>query len=223
MRMHEPFTRRLYDLWAFFYDATFGALVHRRQRRAMQELPAEPGQRVLDLGVGTGMTLPHYPEGVEAVGMDLSPGMLEKARRKCAEAQLPHRLVQGDAMHPPFAKEVFDHVLVTHTVSVVSDPPRLMRGARRMVKPGGRVIVLNHFRSTHPVMGWLERKLNPLFVHIGWRSDLGLEELLEGLDLHFEYAFQLRSLDLWKIVVLSSPSEGAGDAAETGPAAPPTA
>ena len=202
-KMSEPATGKLYDLWSRFYDATFGRLVHSRHLRAMDELRMSPGDRVLDLGVGTGMTLPRYPHDVRVVGMDLSAGMLNKARLKCEQDGLGHvQLIQGDAMHPPFADASFDHILIAHTVSVVSEPNCLMQWARRLVKPGGSIILLNHFRSTNRFMAWLETVFNPMFVKIGWRSDLSLEECLQGLDLHIRYRFKNSTIDVWQIVVL---------------------
>lgn len=208
--MKEQSTGPLYDLWARFYDGTFGKLVERRQRAALAAIRAQPGQRVLDLGVGTGMTLPHYPPDVKVVGMDLSGGMLDKAREKAERENLADvALVQGDAMHPPFAPHSFDHVLVTHVISVVSDPARLLRVARTMVKPGGRVVILNHFASTHPVVRFFERLLNPIFLRIGWKSDLDLAEVLRACPMGLEHRFKLARLDLWQIVVLSdSPTAG---------------
>lgn len=208
-RMQEAKTSRCYDIWAGFYDRTFGALVRKRQVRAIRELQPNAGDRVLDLGVGTGMTLEHYPRDINVTGMDLSWGMLEKARSKIGEKNLVHcQLVQGDAMAPPFAEGSFDHIVVTHTVSVVSDPPRLLEWCRRLLKPGGRIIVLNHFRSDNRLLGALEKLANPLCVHIGWRSDLSLEDCLAGVDLTVQYQFKLRRLDLWRIVVLAEHEPG---------------
>lgn len=206
MRMKEPTTRRMYDLWAIFYDYTFGALVRARQLRAVQQLHLKPGDRVLDLGVGTGITLRHYPRNVTVVGCDLSEGMLDKAADKCRELGLNHcHLICGDAMHPPFEEQSFDHIMITHVISVVSDPARLVDRASRLLKPNGRIVLLNHFQSSYTVVAWFERVFNPLFIKIGWRSDLSLDECLRGVDVHVEYRFKMGLIDLWQIVVLTHP------------------
>ena len=208
-KMEESTTEKTYDFWAGFYDRTFGALVHRRQTRAIAELRIQPGDRVLDLGVGTGLSLIKYPDEARVVGVDLSGGMLAKAADKLAEAGRTNvTLVQADAMNTPFAEHSFDHVMVSHVISVVSDPNRLLAEAKRICKPDGRIVVLNHFQSHQPVVGWFERVLNPLFVRIGWRSDLTLQECVHGLGLHVLYHFKLAWVDFWQIVVLSPTPRG---------------
>jgi phosphatidylethanolamine/phosphatidyl-N-methylethanolamine N-methyltransferase len=206
--MTEPATGRLYDAWSDAYDHTFGRLVVKRQGIAIDQLRLKPGDRVLDLGVGTGTSLPQYPGFVDVVGVDLSLGMLQKADQKIRTMGLDHcRLVQGDAMLPPLARQSFDHVVVTHTVSVVSEPARLMEWVAQLVKPGGKIVVLNHFRSSIPLVSFFERTLSPVFVKLGWRSDLALEDCFDPDRLTLHYAFKLSWIDVWQIAVFSRPTD----------------
>jgi len=204
-KMDESTTSKQYDRWSGFYDQTFGRLVIPRLRRAIEELRPKPGETVLDVGIGTGVTLDLYPEGVRVVGLDLSAGMLQQAQAKVRQRGLKDvSLVAGDALRPPFAEHRFDHLLLTHVVSVVSDPPELLRWAARLVKPGGRVAVVNHFQSEIRPLAAIEKALNPLCTRIGWRTDVGLADVVRPSPLRLEYQFKLRRLDPWRIVMLNS-------------------
>lgn len=206
MNMDEATTSKIYDCWSKIYDHSFALLVGNRQRRAVEQLRLQPGDRVLDLGVGTGMMLHAYPCYVTVVGMDLSGGMLRRAADKRSQLGLGHcQLLQADAMVPPFAEMSFDHVMISHTISVVSGPDRLLNLAAKLIKPGGRIVLLNHFQSTHPMIAWFEKVLNPIFMKIGWRSDLPMEDVLRGADVEVEYCFKMRLVDIWRIVVLKQP------------------
>ena len=202
LTMDEHTTSRIYDRFSVVYDKTFGRLVQRRQRIAIEQLGLEAGDRVLDLGVGTGLTIPMYPEDVTIVGLDLSWGMLEEARRRALEAGRKAWVVQADALRPPLRPESFDHVLITHVISVVSDPAELLRRSAELTRRGGRIVLLNHFRAEHGPVASLEKAINPLCMKVGWRSDLSLAESLENVPLKVEKQIQLRRWDLWKIIVL---------------------
>lgn len=193
----------VYDRWSKSYDATFGRLLSAEHYRAVAQLHLKSGDRVLDVGVGTGIMLSCFPPDVSVVGFDLSQDMLQVASRRCRAAELDNcHLIRADAVLPPLAEESFDHVIISHTISVVSDHERLLTWAARLIRPAGRVVVLNHFRSDRTWIGWLEKRFNPLFVKLGWRSDLALEEVLATTSLRMVYRFKMHLVDLWQIIVL---------------------
>src|SRR2546421_2765100 len=135
--MQEASTRKIYDVHSAFYDATFGRLVRRRIEIAISHMNIKPSDRVLDLGIGTGVSLNFYPQDRGRIfGVDLSGGMLREARKKIREQNRTNAQVfQADAMRLPFGDNTFDHVFISHVISVVSDPYRLVAEAQRVAKP----------------------------------------------------------------------------------------
>src|SRR5687767_13505812 len=119
--MQEASTKKIYDVHSLFYDATFGRLVKRRIERAINHMNIKPDDRVLDLGIGTGVSLNFYPlDRGRIVGIDLSAGMLRKAREKIREQGRGNTTVfQANALELPFAENSFDHVFISHVISVV--------------------------------------------------------------------------------------------------------
>jgi phosphatidylethanolamine/phosphatidyl-N-methylethanolamine N-methyltransferase len=145
----------------------------------------QPGDRVLEVGVGTGLSLPLYPAGVHVTGIDLVPAMLERAQWRCRHHGLPEyfELLLMDAEHMGFCDSCFDKVAAMYVVSVAPQPARLVSEMRRVCKPYGELFILSHFNSPNPVIGGLERLLAPLSKKLGWRPDLSLETFLRETGL----------------------------------------
>jgi len=204
--MQEASTRKIYDVHAMFYDATFGRLVRKRIARAIGHMNIQPGEQVLDLGIGTGVSLDFYPtDRGQVTGIDLSGGMLRKAREKIRDTSRPNATVfQADALHLPFGPDTFDHVFISHVISVVSDPYRLVQEAQRVAKPGARIVIVNHFQSTNRFIAMVEKWLCPLCTKLGWRSDLALQDLIRRTGVEIDYRFKLDSIDLWETVVMTN-------------------
>ena len=204
--MQEASTRKIYDIHSVFYDATFGRLVKRRIERAINHMNVAPDDLVLDLGIGTGVSLNFYPtDRGRIVGVDLSAGMLREARKKIRErGLLTANVFQANALQLPFADDTFDHVFISHVITVVSDPYVLVREAQRVCKPGARIVIVNHFQSTNRFIGMVEKWLCPLCTKLGWRSDLALQDLIRRTGVEIDYRYKLESIDLWETVVITN-------------------
>lgn len=194
--------RNAYRRYARYYDGFFGRVFAPGRKYTMRYLNAEPGRRVLEVGVGTGISLPEYREDVSIVGVDVSPEMLEIARRRVAEHGLSHveGLYEMDAEALEFADDSFDVVVAMYVASVVPNPERLIDECRRVCKPGGEVFIINHFASRNPVIRGLEKAIRPLSRLLGFRPDMELEDLpqrpgFECLGVHPAHFF-----GYWKLV-----------------------
>jgi phosphatidylethanolamine/phosphatidyl-N-methylethanolamine N-methyltransferase len=169
----------VYEKLASVYDFTFGPALHPGRVDAIKRMAIKPGDRVLEVGVGTGINAALYPRDCSVTGVDLSSSMLEKARERVARKGVRNvRLLQMDAANLKFADDAFDIVYAPYVISVVPDPVAVTREMVRVCRPGGRIVILNHFRSKSRVGAWLERMIAPLTLYIGFKSDLDLPAFL---------------------------------------------
>lgn len=193
--------KKIYAAYSNVYDFIFKRFFYPRIRSALESMTIHPGERLLDIGVGTGLSLPLYPKHCEVVAIDLSLDMLEKARKKVERLGLSHiRLMAMDAMNLFFKDNSFDKVFISHVVSVVPDPIKTLEEAKRVCKRQGKIVIVNHFQSENKVLAKIEEIINPICKRIGWRSDLSLQWILEGSGLKVERHYKLKKMDLWRIV-----------------------
>jgi phosphatidylethanolamine/phosphatidyl-N-methylethanolamine N-methyltransferase len=177
--VENDFVNAVYEKISSVYDFTFGPTLHPGRVQAIQKMAISPGDRVLEVGVGTGINAALYPSSCAITGIDLSASMLEKARERVARKGLRNiRLFEMDAAAMSFPDDTFDIVYAPYLISVVPDPVAVAREMHRVCRPGGRVVVLNHFRSPNPALAWIERAISPFTVHIGFKSDLDLPAFL---------------------------------------------
>ncbi len=192
-----------YARWAPVYDRTFGAITNVGRRRAVTYLNTLSGS-VLEVGVGTGLSLQHYKSDLRVTGMDFSEEMLAKAQDKVDRLQLDHvvALRQMDARELDFPDNAFDNVAAMHVLSVVPEPERVMAEIARVLKPGGRVVITNHFKREKGALAFLERITAPLANTIGWHSDFEIETVLKEPSLEIEEQKTLPPLGMMTFLVL---------------------
>lgn len=182
--VENDFVERVYEKLAKVYDLTFGPTLHPGRVQALQRMQMHPGDKLLEVGVGTGINATLYPRSCDVTGIDFSSSMLEKARERVVRKGLTNiRLLQMDAQDLKFDDDTFDIVYAPYLISVVPDPIKVAREMRRVCKPGGRIIFLNHFLSGNPLLSKAERLMSPFTVHIGFKSDLDLPAFLAQADL----------------------------------------
>ena len=174
--------REAYRRWAGVYDEVFGAVSAAGRRRAVAAVNGLPGARVLEVGVGTGLALPRYAPEKRVVGIDLSREMLLQARKRVKRERLRNvvGLVEMDAEAMSFRDASFDIAVAMFTATVVPDARKLLREMRRVVRPGGELLFVNHFAAERGVRWWAERTMAPASRRLGWHPDFAMETLLDA-------------------------------------------
>jgi phosphatidylethanolamine/phosphatidyl-N-methylethanolamine N-methyltransferase len=176
--------RAAYRRWARIYDDVFGVVSGPARRRAIAALNALPDGRMLEVGVGTGLALPHYRPGLQVVGIDLSPEMLALARRRVERDRLDHveALVEMDAEAMDLPDASFDAAVAMFVASVVPNPRRMMAEIRRVVRPGGAILLVNHFLAPPGIRRGIERVMAPFSRALGWHPDFAMEAVLTSAE-----------------------------------------
>jgi len=196
-------TQRVYSVLAKVYDDFFDWALTPGRRLAVSRLPARPGDRILEVGVGTGLSLPLYPRDCEVTGIDISEPMLEKARERLdALGREGVVLRRMDAHDLRFPDASFDHVVAPYVISVVAEPEKVMREIRRVCRPGGTVLVVNHFLSESFLLSAIERVLTPASQWIGFRMDLPVRIALEVPGLTLQAMERVNLFGLWRLLTL---------------------
>lgn len=195
-------TIRTYRLFSGSYDIFFGPVFHPGRKEAVRIANDRPGQRILEVGVGTGLSLPHFRPDSRVTGIDVSAEMLEKAKRRTRQHSLSH--VEGlhvmDAENLGFADNRFDAVLALYVASVVPNPARFAAEMRRVCIPGGTIVVVNHFTSENPLARFMEKRLAHLARHIGFHADFPFEEFQQASRLSIREVRPSNLFGYWKLL-----------------------
>lgn len=193
--------RKSYRRYAQTYDFYFGAVFEPGRRAVINALHCQPSNHILEVGVGTGLSLPLYPAHVAVTGIDLSTEMLEQARsRKLSHGLKQVELFEMDAEQMTFQDNSFDKVVAMYVASVVPHPKRLVEEMQRVCKPGGELFIVNHFHSTNPILARLEKLITPFSKMLGFRPDLSRQAFIDETGLQVVEIQRVNFLGYWTLL-----------------------
>lgn len=193
--------RKSYRRYAQSYDFYFGAVFQPGRRAVIDLMSCRSGDRILEVGVGTGLSLPLYPTDVHITGIDISVEMLEKAQTRKQRDMLRNvELYEMDAEATAFEDASFDKVVAMYVASVVPNPKRLVDEMRRVCKPQGELFIVNHFHSDNPVLARCEKLLAPLSKLVGFHPDFPMDDFIQETSLDVLDRTPVNFLGYWTLL-----------------------
>lgn len=199
--MQKEQIRKIYSRYSRFYDAIFAHAFYPRIRLGLEKIGIRNGERIIEVSIGTGLSLPLYPESCKVVGIDITRKMLEQAKLKIQRFHLDNvDLFEMDGENITFADNSFDHAVLPFVISVVPNLEKLMAEIKRVTKKGGKIIIVNHLCSKYALISRTETLLSPLFVKLGWNTGMTLEMLSNHCALHIDEVLKIHRLDPWFVI-----------------------
>jgi phosphatidylethanolamine/phosphatidyl-N-methylethanolamine N-methyltransferase len=211
--MDLPSVIKAYRRYAPVYDFVFGPVFAEGRRVAAERLSRVPGGRILEIGVGTGLSFRYYKHDVEIVGIDVSPEMLDVARRRTRKRRFRHvkNLVVMDAQELDFPDNSVDGVVAMYVASVVPDPKQMIAEMFRVARPGAPVLFVNHFTSKRKGLRKVESILSPFANRLGFHPDFPLDEFIETVGSEPESVESINLGGYWKVVTFRKGVENQAD------------
>ncbi len=198
--------KRAYAILSPVYDFLFDKVFYPGRVAAIDLLEIQPNSQVLEVGVGTGLNLPLYPRECDVTGVDISEEMLRKAKERARTLCMTNaKLLVMDGSKLDFPDDSFDRVIATYVISAVPDPVKTLLEMRRVCKPSGHLVILNHFKSDNPIIGMFEKLLAPVCTKIGFDTELKLMPLLERVALAPEQLHRVNLMNGWRLVRCINP------------------
>lgn len=204
--MDQQAVTAAYRRYAPIYDLLFGPVFEPGRRRLVEALNCRPGDEVLEVGVGTGLSLRHYPRHTRVTGIDVSPDMLARASNQVERHGLQNVVLMAmDAQHLSFPDASFDKVSALYVASVVPDPAGMMHELERVCRPGGEIIVVNHFTRNNGFASRVERNLAPLAHSLGFRPLFPLDAFIELTRLELTEVTPVNAFGYWTLLRFRNP------------------
>ena len=202
--LDENDVRKAYKRWAPVYDVIFGKVVRDGVKHATARANSFSG-RVLDVGVGTGLSLPHYGPQLSVTGIDLSSDMLERARARVEKAGNKNieALLEMDASELQFPDHHFDLTVATYVLTVVPDPAKVMRELARVTKVGGTVLIVNHFSIENGLRGAVEKSFAKHAAKLGWRPEFPIDTVLTCENLRLTSIRAIKPMGIFTMLEFS--------------------
>ncbi|MEW6263851.1 MAG: class I SAM-dependent methyltransferase [Thermodesulfobacteriota bacterium] len=190
-----------YERHAKYYNHVFGRIFEPGRRLTVKMMNCRSGDNILEVGVGTGLSLPHYPEYTKVVGIDLCPQMLAQASQLAREQGLNHvELLPMDAQDIKFEDNTFDKVSAMYIASVVPNPRSMLSEIKRVCKPDGDIFILNHFSNSNRLISAVESLLMPLEGKIGFKPLFHMDEILDNGSLDVVGIYPVSPLKFWTLI-----------------------
>lgn len=194
-------TTKIYSIYSHFYDSFFGALFHPGHRAANKLMNIQPGERILEVGIGTGISLYLYPRDAEVVGIDTSHHMIRQAGKRKQRLEYHNvRLCIADASQMAFRSGYFDKVIAAHSITVIPKPFETLKEIKRVCKKDAEIFFLNYAGSDDNLIARFERALSPIRHRLGLGKALNLEELLHNANFKIDFKDRVSIFKLCQII-----------------------
>ena len=194
-------TTKIYSLYSHFYDSLFGAIFHPGHRAASELMNIQPGERVLEVGIGTGMSLSLYPGNVEVVGIDINQDMIKQAGEKKQRMGYTNvKLCITDATEMGFKNNYFDKVIAAHSITVIPKPSETLKEIKRVCKENAEFFFLNYSGSDDNIVSRIEKAWSPIRSRLGLGNVIDLEGLLQNANFKIDLKDRVNIFKLFQII-----------------------
>ncbi len=192
---------KIYSLYSHFYDSLFGALLHSGRRMASILMDIQPGERILEVGIGTGISLPLYRRDTDIIGIDISWDMIKRAREKKQRLGYHNvKLCIMDASEMAFRDNYFDKVIASHSIAVIPRPLETLKEIKRVCKENAEFFFLNYAGSDDNLVAKFEKALSPIRCKLGLGKAINLEKLLNSANFNIDFKDRINTFKLVQII-----------------------